>query len=442
MIPLQPSYLWTGHQLLEDAVVCVEDGLIAAIHPTVPEGMTTVRLPDRLILPGLVNAHSHAFQRGFRGHVQWKADGKSDFWSWREAMYATANGLSPEGIEAISALCFLEMAEAGVTHVGEFHYLHHQTDGTPYDDPDELARRVIAAALRVGIRISLLRVVYARNGIGIPLGESQFRFRDDTPEQALAAVSRLSSHPDSRVGIGLAPHSVRAVPAEWMETLASFGGPIHAHVSEQPAENEACVAATGLSPLALLAEGGLVHDRFTAVHLTYPMEGDLERLRATGGAICACPVTELDLGDGLLPLQARADRVCVGSDSQARIDLLEEARAIELHGRAQSGRRVLLAKPGDRHGLAQRVLEIGTLQGSRCLGVDGPGLVVGAPADLISIDLDRPGAWGVPPLEAAAFVATPEWIDQTWVGGVPLLYEGVHPLRRQIRSEAAQHLPS
>ena len=148
MIALSPSYLWTGQRLLADPVVCVEDGRIQAIHESAPEGLVCVRLQDRLLLPGLVNAHSHAFQRAFRGHVQWKAQGQSDFWSWRDAMYRTANALSPEGVEAISALCFLEMAEAGVTEVGEFHCLHHQPDGTPYADPDELALRVIAAALQ------------------------------------------------------------------------------------------------------------------------------------------------------------------------------------------------------------------------------------------------------------------------------------------------------
>jgi formimidoylglutamate deiminase len=393
-------------------------------------------LRDRLLMPGLVNAHSHAFQRAFRGHVQWKPPGKSDFWSWRDAMYRTANRLTPEGVQAVSALCFVEMAEAGVTEVGEFHYLHHQPDGTPYDDPDELANRVIAGALSVGIRIRLLRVVYARNGVGVPLRDDQRRFRDQSADAPLRAIERLSKHADVRVSVGLAPHSVRAVPSEWMPELASFPGPVHAHISEQPAENEACLAATGLSPLAVFEAGGLVSDRFTAVHLTFPLEGDLQRMRQAGATLCACPITELDLGDGLLPLEARADRVCVGSDSHARIDLLEEARSIELHGRAQAGRRNLLAPEGERHGLAARLLHIATSAGRRALGASGQGLVAGALADFISINLDRPGALGVPPLEAAAFVATPEWIDQTWVAGVPLLHEGRHPARRTIAAAA------
>ena len=436
---LLPDWTWTPDALLAGVGVRIVDGRIAAIGAPGPDD-TPVRLPGRLLLPGLVNAHSHAFQRAFRGHVQWRRAGQSDFWTWRDAMYRTANALTPEGVAAVSRLCFLEMAEAGVTQVGEFHYLHHQPDGTPYEDPDELAQRVIGAALDVGIRITLLRVVYARNGPDQPLRPDQQRFADRSPDDPLAAVQRLRAHADPRVKVGLAPHSVRAVPAAWMPELSAHRGPTHAHVSEQPAENAACLAEHGRSPLQVLADGGLVDEHFTAVHLTVPLAGDVDILQQAGGAVCACPITEQDLGDGFLPVEARTGRVCVGSDSQARIDLLEEARSIELHARAIEGRRNVLAPEGDRHGLGARLLQIASTEGDRALGGNGSGIVVGAPADLMTVDLRRPAAEGVPPLEAAAFVATPEWIDGVWVGGQPVVRDGVHPERDAVLAAARPHL--
>ena len=291
-----------------------------------------------LVLPGLVNAHSHAFQRAFRGHVQWKAAGKDDFWSWRDRMYATANRLDPEGVQAVSALAFLEMVKSGITHVGEFHYLHHAPDGTRYEDPDELAKRVLAAAEQVGLRITLLRVAYARAGVGKPLRPDQARFGDRDPEDVLAAVERLSAHASDRVRIGLGPHSVRALDADWLRALGAYEGIVHTHVSEQRAENEACRSEHGASPLQVLADAGLVGERFTAVHLTWPRQGDVQLLEEAGGSVCACPTTELDLGDGFLPAEVM-DRlpVCVGSDSHAVIDLWQEMRSLELHARANPG---------------------------------------------------------------------------------------------------------
>ena len=426
MTLLHPDAVFTGSELRTDTAVRIEDGRIAALEaPT-----AAAERVRGLLMPGMVNAHSHAFQRAFRGHVQWRGPGEDDFWSWRDAMYRTANRLDPDGIFRISRLCFLEMAEAGITQVGEFHYLHHQPDGTRYDDPDLLARRVIDAALDVGIRIALLRVVYARNGAD-PLRDDQRRFGDRSADEPLAAVQRLASISDERVSVGLAPHSVRAVPADWMPELASFSGPIHAHVSEQPGENAFCQQAYGATPLQVLANGGLVHDRFTAVHLTFPTEGDVALMRDRHATVCACPVTEQDLGDGFLPLEARTLNVCVGSDSHARIDLFEEARSIELHARALAGRRNVLAPPDDRHGLARRLLRIATVDGARALGSPSDGIAIGAPADLVLIDLDRPAAAGVPMQEAAAFLANPEWVDRVWVAGREIVRKGRHPRREE-----------
>ena len=332
------------------------------------------------------------------------------------------------------------MAEAGITQVGEFHYLHHRPDGQRYGDPDALARRVIEAARDVGIRICLLRVAYERNGRGEPLRGDQRRFGDRAPTDALEALDRLGGGDDPGVTLGLAPHSVRALSRSSLEVLASWAGPVHAHVSEQPAEIAACRAEHGCTPLQLLADVGLVSERFVAVHLTHPEASDLELLRSAEGAICVCPTTELDLGDGFLPVEARRARLCLGSDSQARIDLFAEARALELHGRALAGRRNLLSPVGERHGLAIRLLEAASRQGGLALGGEGRGIGVGAPADFFAVDLDRPAAVGSPPLEAAVFNGCPDWVSDVWVGGAHIVRDGRHPRRHEILAAARPHL--
>lgn len=437
---IRPGWVWTPEGLRADLCVEIRSSTIVRLIPAERHPRVDVDLPGRLLLPSLVNAHSHAFQRAFRGHVQWRAAGRDDFWSWRDRMYAVANDLTPEGVEAVSRLAFLEMAESGIGRVGEFHYLHHQPDGTPYADPDELARRVVAAATAVGIRICLLRVAYARNGHGAPLRTDQRRFGDAGPDAILEAVDRLRALGDPLVEVGLAPHSVRAVPLEWLEAFASFDGPVHVHVAEQPGEVEAAHAEHGTSPVGILDRAGLLHERLVAVHLTHPDPGDVGRLRAAGSAVCVCPGTELDLGDGFLPLEARDLRLCVGSDSHATIDMLAEARAVELHARALAGRRNVMAPEGPGSGLAERLLRIATVEGARALGAPGEGIASGAPADLVALDLRRTAAEGVPPLEAAAFVATPDWVSDLWVAGRRVVKEGRHPERERIVEAARPFL--
>lgn len=439
---LEVDAVWTPDGIRTEQQVGIADGRVAGIWPAGTHAGAEP-LPGRLMLPGAVNAHSHAFQRAFRGHVQWRASGADDFWSWRDRMYATANRLDPDGVEAVSALAFLEMIESGITHVGEFHYLHHAPDGTPYADPEELALRVVAAARRVGLRITLLRVAYARAGAGLPARPDQARFVDARPEDVLAAIERLRRlEQDPMVQVGLAAHSVRALDRAWLDVLGTFDGVVHAHVSEQPAENRACVEEHGVSPLEVLHRAGLVHDRFTAVHLTWPLDGDVERLASAGGSVCACPTTELDLGDGFLPrAAAQALPICLGSDSHAVIDLWQEARSVELHLRGVHTERNVLAPEGaGRDALASHVLEMATTNGARALGVSECGVAVGAPADLVTLDLRRSATQGVPPLAAAAFVAHPSWVDGVWVSGEAQVCDGRHPLREAIWSAAAPYL--
>lgn len=443
MIALQPSWAWTPEGVVSDPIVTIDDGIILRCSTAERHlGVPVERLPGRLLVPGLVDAHSHAFQRAFRGHVQWRSGDHDDFWSWRRAMYKVASSLPPEGVQAVSELAFLELLEGGVTRVGEFHYLHHQPDGQPYADPDELARRVLAAARSVGVQITLLWVVYGRGGPGSEVVPEQRRFLSKTPDCAARAVQRL--RPSLRLGesIGLAPHSVRAVPPGWWPELASFPGVVHAHVSEQPREVEQCRAETGLTPLELLAEHGVVGPRFTGVHLTHPQGSDLEIMRRSGASLAVCPSTELDLADGFLPLAAREGiALCVGSDSHASADLWSEARALELHARALSGRRCVMAPPSQRRdALAERLLTIASRGGARALGAVEPVIAEGQQADLVALDLRRPAAAGVPPLVAAAFLATPDWVERVWVRGVPRVIEGQHPSRAEIVARATPWL--
>lgn len=435
---LCPDWLWTGRRLLAGgALALARDGTIDAVleahqlaaapwrdHPR-------RRLAGHLLMAGLCDAHSHAFQRAFRGLVQYHGPrqlggGSPDsFWTWRDQMYRVAGSLDPEGVESWAVRAFAEQRRAGVTAIGEFHYLHHDPHGQPYDDPDELALRIHAAARKVGLRLCLLRVAYGQGGLdgdgrAQPLQPVQRRFADPDVDSVLTATWRLRARlaSDPLTTVGLAPHSVRAVPAPWWAALASWPGVIHAHVAEQPAEVAACRAAYGVEPLQLLADAGLVHERFAAVHLTHPSPGDVALLAAADAAVVACPTTEMDLGDGFLPLAARTGlRLAIGADSYAAVDPLAEARAVEWHGRAQAGRRLVL--PGDDSGSqAPALLSIASGQGYRTLGLGRGGVLEpGALADLCAVDLDRPEAYGMPPLEAVAWLARPEWVTRTWVAG-------------------------
>ena len=437
---IHAAFFWDGLALHRDVAIALRGRKIGEI---VPIALASARWSDRgktavdLLLPGLANAHSHAFQRAFRGWVQ-AGDAGNDFFLWRRAMYSVAAALGPDEVGAIARLAFVEMAEAGVTTVGEFHYLHHDRDGSPYPDPDELARRVIDAALDVGLRVTLLRTAYHCGDVGKAALPQQRRFLDQSPDDVLAAAQRLGAIADDRVKVGIAPHSVRAVPRSWLGELAAFEGVVHAHVAEQPAEVRACVAAHGVGPLQLLASAGLVDERFVAVHLTHPSEGDEELVARTGMRICACPSTELDLGDGFLPMSMRdSERLCVGSDSHAQIDLFAEARALELHGRGQAGRRLVLAQSQQVDALAAEVLRCATLRGRSALGWNGAALAEGSGADLVGLDLQRPAAEGVPPLCAAAFNATPEWVSDVWTAGRRIVADGRHALRGKARRDAA-----
>jgi formimidoylglutamate deiminase len=306
----------------------------------------SVRANGRHIeLDGIATAHSHAFQRALRGRTHRKKRASETFWSWRELMYAFAMRLDPESMHAIARFAFAELALSGVTAVGEFHYVHHEPSGRPYADRTILAEAVIRAAREVGLRITLLRVLYERAGAGRPPEEGQRRFCDASTDDALADLDALRAkfRGDPHVAFGVAPHSLRAVRIETVERALEYARestlPFHMHVSEQAREVEECIAEYGMRPVELLAERGVLDDRFCAVHATHLLASEASTLGAARAFACVCRSTERDLGDGL-PLTSdlvrSGARLCIGTDSYASSDPFEEGRAIELDERART----------------------------------------------------------------------------------------------------------
>lgn len=397
-----------------------------------------VTLPGRIILPGFVNGHSHAFQRAIRGRTEFLAPGheRDDFWSWREAMYEAAGKLDPEQLYAVSKQAFLEMALAGITTVGEFHYLQHQPDGAPYADEHELARQVIRAARDVGLRIVLLRVGYARAGHQAEPNPRQRRFLDPDVDTFLRRASDLAAavEGDPHVSVGLAPHSVRAVPRPWLEEIARrWRGPLHMHVAEQPGELRACAAEHGLLPVELLDAVGLLGPHFTAVHAVHLERREIDRLGQTQTTICACPSTERNLGDGIVEadqLLGAGARLSLGTDSQAHIDLLQEAQQLEGHLRLLRLRRNVLAAgtSGAPDALAARLLQSMTMRGAHSLGLDAGTLAVGEPADFVTLDLAHPSVLGAGEglLARVVLGASAAAIDEVYVGGRRIVAQGRH----------------
>ena len=426
------------------------------------------RSPDALppVLPGFVNAHSHAFQRLLRGRSESRG---GDFWSWRERMYQVALRLEPDDVRVASRAAFLEMLLAGCTSVVEFHYLHHDRSGRPYGDPNAMADAVLEAAAAVGIRIRFLATAYARGGPGPERGgpdrklhEAQRRFADPSPEAFLARADALRSRVARQsplASFGLALHSVRALPREWLEELAAWGEredvPVHAHVSEQTAEVDACLAEHGLRPVELLDRAGVLGPHFTAVHAVHVTDEEIGLLAASGAAVCACPSTEANLGDGFVPaarLLAAGVPLALGSDSHAAIDLFAEARELDYRERLRSGNRRGLAA-------ADRLLEIASEGGARSAGwvagdagstpagsgsAGGSGdapvgrLENGWAADFVVLDPEHPALAGSDAgslAETLLVSGSPGLVREVWVAGVRVVESGRHPRQGEILAD-------
>ena len=421
-----------GGAVRHGVAVELDGGQISAVvdAPGVGERDDVVRLPGRLLVPGLVNGHSHAFQRHLRGRVEVRdpAAPGDDFWSWRESMYAAAEALDPRGMRAVAEECFDAGRRAGYTAVGEFHYVHHRPDGTPYEEPNELALAVIDGARAVGVRIVLLMAAYARGGAGRGPTAAQRRFCDRSVEAYLSRVERLAAAVagDPLVTVGYAPHSLRAVPADWLAEIARHasgtGYPLHIHAAEQPREVAESLEEFGLRPIEHLQNCGVLGPAATVVHATHVSPVELDLLAQTGSTVCACPTTEANLGDGFLPaadLWERRVPVSLGADSNVRLDPFEEARETEGCARRQSGRRNVLVAEGDA-GPAPSLWRCLTDHGARSLGLAAPGIVAGAPADLVALDLQHPEIRSVEPRDLAAavlFSGTAALVRETWVAG-------------------------
>lgn len=395
-------------------------------------------LEGRLLVPGAINAHSHAFQRALRGLTQRSGTGTStegdSFWTWRGQMYALAERLSPASIHVIARQMFLEMALAGTTTVGEFHYVHHRPDGTPYPEPEILAERVIEAARAVGIRIVLLRVIYLRGDFDATPSPQQRRFVDRSLDEALEAVGRLSAFArrtgDPRVSVGVAAHSVRAVPITAIVGAKTRLGnlPFHLHVSEQPLEVERCIEHYGVPPVKLLDDHGVLDAHTCLVHATHLRTGEVQRIASSGATVCFCPTTEADLGDGVGPSEELLDAgvsLSLGTDGQTLSSVWEEARRLEMHERLVEQRRVVLGPDS-----AVRCFEAATIGGALSLGIEAGAIEVGKLADFAAFDLEAPELAGVPDeglLAAFLFSSRPLATD-VFVGGRQIVADGEHAL--------------
>ncbi|HEY2975714.1 MAG TPA: formimidoylglutamate deiminase [Pyrinomonadaceae bacterium] len=430
-----------------------------------------ISLRGRALLPGLINAHSHAFQRVIRGRTEYRTANNTDsFWTWREMMYRAAARLTPEDVYDASRMAFLEMALSGITAVGEFHYLHHAPDGSAYDDPNLMAKEVVRAANDVGLRIALLRVAYARSGYETEANPQQLRFIEKDPEAYLKNVAQLRSdlgEGNNMAWVGIAPHSVRAVPLNYLKEIINLANqrqlPVHMHVAEQPAEVSACIEEYGRSPVALLATEGLLSDSFTGVHSIHVSPKAVRMLADARALVCACPTTERNLGDGIVPVDGffkQGVRVALGTDSQVEIDLLEDARELEYHLRLQKMERAVLdagrspvgegsslsadsgAAPdrgtlsdGQGSTLATRLFNCATVGGAESINAPGGSLESGLAADFFTVDLDDPSIAGASEddlLSSIVFSLSRTAVKDVVVAGKQIVEEGRHAQQEEI----------
>jgi formiminoglutamate deiminase len=423
--------------LRTDVLIEAEGDRLVRVTPDAQQPPPNALRLRGLTMPGLGNAHSHAFHRALRGITQ---ASRGTFWTWRERMYEVADRLDPDSYLALATAVYAEMALAGVSCVGEFHYLHHGPGGRRYADPNELGRVLIEAAGRAGIRITLLDTCYLAGGLSAdgkyqPLEGPQLRFGDGDSDGWAARVDELGPadggklSPTARAGAAI--HSVRAVPLAQMHGVVAwahrFGLPLHAHLSEQVAENRACLAAYRATPAEVLSQADALGPRSTAVHATHLTGRDVELLGGGRCHVCFCPTTEADLADGIGPARELADAgslLTLGSDSHAVIDLLEEARRVELGERLASQER--------GHFTAVELATAATEAGHASLGwADAGALAAGALADFVTVSLDTArtaGARAATALESVIFAATAADVVSLVVGGRDVVTDGRHVL--------------
>jgi formimidoylglutamate deiminase len=441
----RPELLYVDGKFVAGGELLVSsDGLVLERAERLdPASVEIVKMPGKALMPGFVNAHSHSFQRLIRGKAESRVASGRDFWSWRGTMYHAASRLDPQQVYDVARMAFLEMVLAGTTTVGEFHYLHNAPDGKPYDDPNLLGKQVIAAAESVGIRIVLLRTAYVRAGFELPPDSAQMRFYESGEAflENMSALVKEASRDGGRVHFGVAPHSIRAVPLgelrEITEWARANGLPVHMHVAEQVAENTACVREYGSTPVDLLAVEKILGPDFTAVHGVHVTAEEIAMLARAGATVCSCPTTERNLGDGFVradEMLAAGIRFALGSDSQAQIDPLEDARELEYHLRLLQQKRAILDGVGGK-ALARHLFDSATVNGARALGVSAGRLAAGEFADFVTVDLDDVSIAGNTAeglLAALLFSMSRSAIRDVVVGGRFVLRDQRHALHGEI----------
>jgi formiminoglutamate deiminase len=421
------EHAWLGGDSVADAVLfTVTDGRITAIDTDTTARPGSHRLRG-LVIPGLANAHSHAFHRALRARTQ---GDRGSFWTWRDLMYRAVGRLNPDRYRRLTRAVYAEMALAGITAVGEFHYVHHDAGGIHYRDPNAMGQAVIDGAAGAGVRLTLLDACYLSSGAdGSPLAGPQQRFGDDSGDRWAQRVDALrqqvGTHPSVLVGAAL--HSVRGVPVEHMPAVVDWAAthrvPLHVHSSEQTREVEMCLAVHGRTPTAVLRDAGALGPRTTAVHATHLTTEDIADMDRTSTGVCFCPTTERDLGDGIGPapaLLAGRGLFSLGSDSHAVIDLFEEARAVELDERLASRTRGAIAP--------DRLLRAATFDGHRAIGwADAGELVVGARADFVAVQMDSiRTAGGGTTVENVVFAAAAPDVTDVVVDGRTVVVDRKH----------------
>ena len=417
---IQADLTWIDGAFVPDRTITIgADGRIESVGRARPGAVP--RLEGVALLPGFVNTHSHAFQRGLRGSGERFSSGAGSFWTWREAMYALVASLDRDGFKRVCRQAFAEMRDAGITAVGEFHYLHHDSDGDfAFDDI------VLEAASEVGIRIVLLQAYYAAGGIGRALEPGQQRFATLDLREYWQQMERLARRLDPATqSLGVVAHSVRAASLAEIKALhaeaARRGLPFHMHVEEQRREIEDTVAAYGRTPMRLLCDELVDAGDFTAVHCTHTSPTDMAAFLARGGRVCVCPLTEANLGDGIADLSAphaAGGRISLGTDSNARISAIEEMRWLEYGQRLRGELRGALTDPGGE--VAATTLDAATSGGAAALGLGAGRIAPGEWADLAAVDLTVSSLSGVPAgglLDAIVFGAGNGAIAGTFVGG-------------------------
>jgi formiminoglutamate deiminase len=391
-------------------------------------------------LPGMPNLHSHAFQRGMAGLTESRGLDEDTFWTWREVMYRFALALTPDDMQAVAALAYVEMLESGFTRVGEFHYLHHDQDGAPFANPAEMAERIVAAASETGMGLTLLPVFYAHGGFGgKPPTPNQRRFTCDPAGFArLLEASRraVATHPGSVVG--MAPHSLRSTTPDELAAIRPLAGdgPIHIHVAEQRREVDDCLAWSGHRPVEWLLKHATPDERWCFVHATHMTPDETKHLAEAGVVAGLCPVTEANLGDGTFNgsyFSACGGRFGVGTDSNVLIGLADELRQLEYAQRLQGGQRNVMSRAGASTG--RSLFEAAAHGGSAALGAPATVLAPGAPADIVALEPAHPAlfeAHGDRVLDAWIFAARPPAVDCVWVRGQKWVEGGRHRAREPV----------